>query len=347
MKTKNLKFNYVNNSYNSSVFFQEIPDDYIKIDDLRNDKIKKEQYLKYLYNYVNESDYFIIDTSDDKFQNLFSKLKSEKYDMLHIKYWYNYVSKYLFEIKTLVDKNILKEYLKEYLLDDFINNKFKIRSVMYKWSFDSYSKERIIFIKDDNVNAIWYKHDGMIYEYVEQKDREIKKIDFQRYSCQKKELYSCFDSGVSMEHIESGSLDENDIKKLDNLVNLLYKVIDDSDKVFFNTTNYKFIDNYVKNLKSEYYDFISNSGYLFNSRYIFYISDENSKDFVKSNLKFNLIDYDENMVEINIDRSYIANDRNFLVNDCMIFIKDGYINFIFDLCGGIISDYMGYKKLLR
>ena len=123
---------------------------------------------------------------------------------------------------------------------------------------------------------------------------------------------------------------KSDLSKidLDKYRDYIFEIIDDSDYVYMVSVFSKDIEIFIKNLKYEYYDEIlfeiDNDSHKAHANYLFDIRDNNSKQFLKNNLKFNLSDEFREPFVVNTDKEYILNVDSF---DGQLF--KGYINYGF------------------
>lgn len=141
---------------------------------------------------------------------------------------------------------------------------------------------------------------------------------------------------IPEKHLMSGKLSEEDLNLLDQYVNYIHKVIDESDYMFYKQSNYT---NLLNKLNYEIYDeFILGNELRPNIKYIFDIRDEQSKLIVKNNLKFNLSDEDREPHDYNINKSYILKK---LTKDweTISFIKDSKLIGTFCMYDGYFYDY--------
>ena len=97
---------------------------------------------------------------------------------------------------------------------------------------------------------------------------------------------------IPEKHLISGKLTDNDLILLDEYVDYIYSIIDESDYIFFNMDNDEDMLKTLNGVNYEYYDkvFIDIPAGVFGAHYLFDIKDFESKWIVKDNFKFNLSD---------------------------------------------------------
>ena len=187
-----------------------------------------------------------------------------------------------------------------------------------------------------------------------------------KVKCKNKKIYSytynSFNDDIRDFDVYIDYLNKNfkklDFTKVDKFVNYIYDIIDGMDYVFIEGLEDNELEFYKNNLKYVYYDKMiicrNGSSEIF-TNYLFEIIDKKSKKILKDNIKFNLCNEYQDVIVVNTDRKYILNDdsRGPKINEDLkpyyynryYFIRDGYLQLMFDQRDGYIYDYRDIDEL--
>lgn len=145
----------------------------------------------------------------------------------------------------------------------------------------------------------------------------------------------------------------NDLKDInryvDNFVNYVFDVIDESNRFVIVSGNKKLTKLYLNTLNNDLLFYIDDN-LDYNDRkvhyYLYYIDNEDSKKILKDNLLFNIGDECWEPVSLNVKNSHISKDASVERDSILYLIKDDTLLISFWLDSGYILDYRG-KEVIR
>lgn len=144
-------------------------------------KINLDKYRDYIFEIIDNSDYVFMELLTEKEIAYYkSKLKYKFYDEINISDWQNPIgTNYLFDIKRLEEKKVIKDNLKFNLSDDCREPIIVNTDKEYILNDDNISfRNDYGFIKGNFLQVFLLKYDGYIYDY---RDKETRDEQIKRY----------------------------------------------------------------------------------------------------------------------------------------------------------------------